>query len=346
METAYKDETDLSILIVNWNSGDFLRRCLESLEKQRDEGVSFEVIVVDNASVDDSMDGIEERFPWVKVIRNTYNYGFAKATNQAYRLSKGRYVMTLNPDTYLPSGTLKQIVQFLDDTPEAGAVQPCPDTYYTTYYVGEVRFLFAKLLLNKLFPSQTSQPISEPLDVPWLWGTGIVIRRSALENGIFYKEWAFLFCEEYDMCKMMHKKGYKLFILPTRMDHFRGGSRKKSSEIKYLTLKLSNAAIYVMEYREVGMLRARLNAFIKFIDGFLLWSSQCVLQLIKPKKERVDSLIDWKARWVANLALLFMGSAYFQKVNQKTEKILNDQQLIRQWLYSSSKQLRLGAVSQ
>jgi len=121
-------EMDLSILIVNWNSGEFLRRCLQSLEAQREEGVHFEVIVVDNASIDGSAEGLDRLFPWVKFIWNSYNYGFAKATNQAYRLSRGRYVMTLNPDTYLVPGALKRIIEFLDTHSDAGAVQP-----YTTY---------------------------------------------------------------------------------------------------------------------------------------------------------------------------------------------------------------------
>jgi len=329
-EESSHSELDLSILIVNWNSGDFLKQCIENLEKQREDGVSFEVIVVDNASVDDSLEGLESRFPWVVLIRNDYNYGFAKATNQAYRISRGRYVMTLNPDTYLPPGSLKQIVQFLDDTPEAGLVQPYP-TY--THYVGlakpglPIRIIYYKLF--KLLPSETSQTVSEPLPVQWLWGTAIVARRSALKKDIFYEEWSFLFCEEYDMCKLMHMKGYKLYVLPIRMDHFSGGSRKRSPEINYLTLKLFHAAFYIMNCREVGALRARLNALTRVLDGFLLWISQHIMNAIKPKYDRIYSIIEWKAMWLANIALLFRGSSYFNEINREAENILNNRKLIK-----------------
>jgi len=326
-------ELDLSILIVNWNSGDFLKRCLESLENQREEGISFEVIVVDNASVDNSLEGLESRFSWVMIIRNDYNYGFARATNQAYRISRGRYVMTLNPDTYLPPGSLKKIVQFLDDTPEAGLVQPYPTA---TYYARVVKPNILTIISDKLFPSRTSQIVSEPLPVRWLWGTAIVARRSALKSDIFYEEWSFLFCEEYDMCKLMHQKGYKLYVLPIRAYHFLGGSRKRSPEIKYLTLKLSHAAIYIMDCREIGPLRARLNALIKVLDGFVLWSLQHIMNIIKPKYDRIYSIIEWKALWIASLALLFRGSSYFKKMNREVEDILNNRDLVKNWILDSS----------
>lgn len=332
-ERSSHSELDLSILIVNWNSGDFLRRCLESLENQREEGVSFEVIVVDNASVDDSLEGLESRFPWVVLIRNDYNYGFAKATNQAYRISRGRYVMTLNPDAYLPPGSLKQIVQFLDDTPEAGLVQPYPTT--TGYIGGLVKPNLLRIISSKLFPSETSetsQTVSEPLPVQWLWGTAIVARRSALKKNIFYEEWSFLFCEEYDMCKLMHLKGYKLYVLPIRVYHFVGGSRKRSPEIKYLTLKIFHAAIYTMDCRERGPLRARLSTLIKALDGFLLWISLHIMNAVKPKYDRIYSIIEWKAMWVANIALLFRGSSYFNEVNREAENVLNNPELIKKWI--------------
>jgi len=330
LETGERaSEMDLSILIVNWNSGDFLRRCLESLEAQREEGVHFEVIVVDNASIDGSAEGLDRLFPWVKFIWNSYNYGFAKATNQAYRLSRGRYVMTLNPDTYLVSGSLRKIVEFFDTHPDAGAAQP----YISYIYFNRWHRLFWwQVLRDKLIPPKPLTLSSSPIQSNWLWGTGIIARRTVLPSDRFYEEWTFLFCEEYDFCKSIRQAGYKLYVIPLFMEHFVGGSRKRSYQIQYIVQKLSHAAIYVMTSREFGTAQAWLNSFLKVLDGLVLWLGLSFIQLLRPKNERIPALIEWKALWTANIALLFMGESYFKRMNAEVEKRLNDQNLIRKFI--------------
>lgn len=330
LETGERtSEVDLSILIVNWNSGEFLRRCLQSLEAQREEGVHFEVIVVDNASIDGSAEGLDRLFPWVKFIWNSYNYGFAKATNQAYRLSRGRYVMTLNPDTYLVPGSLRKIVEFFDTHPDAGAAQP----YISYIYLNRWHRLFWwQVLRDKLIPPKPLTLSSSPIQSNWLWGTGIIARRTVLPPDRFYEEWTFLFCEEYDFCKSIRQAGYKLYVIPLFMEHFVGGSRKRSYQIQYIVQKLSHAAIYVMTSREFGTAQAWLNSFLKVLDGLVLWLGLSFIQLLRPKNERISALIEWKALWTANIALLFMGESYFKRMNAEVEKRLNDQNLIRKFI--------------
>ena len=330
LETGERaSEMDLSILIVNWNSGDFLRRCLQSLEAQREEGVHFEVIVVDNASIDGSAEGLDRLFPWVKFIWNSYNYGFAKATNQAYRLSRGRYVMTLNPDTYLVPGSLRKIVEFFDTHPDAGAAQP----YISYIYLNRWHSLFWwQVLRDKLIPPKPLTLSSSPIQSNWLWGTGIIARRTVLPSDRFYEEWTFLFCEEYDFCKSIRQAGYKLYVIPLFMEHFVGGSCKRSYQIQYIVQKLSHAAIYVMTAREFGTAQAWLNSFLRVLDGLVLWLGLSFIQLLRPKNERIPALIEWKALWTANIALLFMGESYFKRMNAEVEKRLNDQNLIRKFI--------------
>jgi len=102
---------DLSIIIVNYNTKCYLKKCLESLFQQACS-YAFEVIVIDNASKDGSVAMVQERFPAVHVIANRYNYGFAVANNQGYRMCHGRYIMTLNPDATLLLGAIDEIVTF------------------------------------------------------------------------------------------------------------------------------------------------------------------------------------------------------------------------------------------
>ena len=112
------DPYDLSIIIVNYNTADFIVDCLNSIAPQ--QGVNFEVIIVDNASEDRSPDIVINDFPWVNLVPNETNVGFAKANNQALKICSGRFVYYLNPDTRVRSGAFRNIVSFMDSHPEVG----------------------------------------------------------------------------------------------------------------------------------------------------------------------------------------------------------------------------------
>ena len=111
----------LSIIIVNYNVQYFLEQCLHSVY-QALENIDSEVWVVDNNSVDGSVAMVKEKFPQVKLIDNEENLGFSKANNQAIRLSKGEYVLLLNPDTLVEVDTFEKVVDFMDSHPEAGGL--------------------------------------------------------------------------------------------------------------------------------------------------------------------------------------------------------------------------------
>lgn len=111
---------DLSIIIVNWNTRELLARCLDSV--QADLPADSEVWVVDNASADGSAALVRERFPWVRLIENNENVGFARANNQALKIVNGQYVLLLNSDAMLPGSALACLLQFADDHPRAGVI--------------------------------------------------------------------------------------------------------------------------------------------------------------------------------------------------------------------------------
>lgn len=114
---------DVSVCIANWNCRELLRRCLESLYDQP-QGVSFEVVVVDNASADGAADMVAAEFPGVTLVRNKDNRGFSKANNQAAALAKGRYFFFLNNDTVVPPETLRKFLEFAEANPAVGMVGP------------------------------------------------------------------------------------------------------------------------------------------------------------------------------------------------------------------------------
>jgi N-acetylglucosaminyl-diphospho-decaprenol L-rhamnosyltransferase len=114
---------DVSVCIANWNCRGLLRRCLESLYDQP-QGVSFEVIVVDNASTDGAADMTAAEFPGVTLVRNRENRGFSTANNQAAALARGRFLFFLNNDTVVPANTLRQFLEFAEANPAVGMVGP------------------------------------------------------------------------------------------------------------------------------------------------------------------------------------------------------------------------------
>ena len=112
---------ELSIIFVNWNSVDYLRECIASIyENTRD--ISFEIIVVDNASPQGDVETILEQFRDVKIIKSLTNVGFAKANNIGFAQSTGSYVLFLNPDTQLLGPTLNILLEHIKSLPDAGIV--------------------------------------------------------------------------------------------------------------------------------------------------------------------------------------------------------------------------------
>src|SRR5437588_7896938 len=112
---------DVSIVIPNWNGLGIIDRCLVSIF-DNPQGVSFEVIVVDNGSSDDSVEIIRRRFPLVTIARRAFNTGFARACNSGMRLARGRYIWVLNADTEVSAYALRGMVSFMEEHPEVGAL--------------------------------------------------------------------------------------------------------------------------------------------------------------------------------------------------------------------------------
>jgi GT2 family glycosyltransferase len=113
----------VSVCIANWNCVALLRRCLESLF-EHEQGVSFEVVIVDNASTDGAADMVAREFPQATLIRNAENRGFSVANNQAAAAARGRYFFFLNNDTVVPPNTLGQFFEFAEANPSVGMVGP------------------------------------------------------------------------------------------------------------------------------------------------------------------------------------------------------------------------------
>ncbi|HMM12773.1 MAG TPA: glycosyltransferase [Bacteroidales bacterium] len=234
----------ISVVIVNYNVEYFLEQCLLSVRRAM-QGIEGEVFVVDNNSVDGSLRMLRSKFPEVKLIANSENVGFSRANNQAIRLSKGEYVLLLNPDTVVEDDTFAKVIAFMDEHPEAGGLglkmldgqgkflpeskRGLPTPMAAFYKIFGLSALFprsrrfGRYHLSYLDPDQVHE-------VEILAGAFMLLRRSVLDITGLLDETFFMYGEDIDLSYRIIKAGYKNYYYPlTRIIHYKGESTKKSS---------------------------------------------------------------------------------------------------------------------
>jgi GT2 family glycosyltransferase len=282
---------------VNYNVSAFLEQALASAVKAM-RGIEGEIYVVDNHSVDDSVAMVKAKFPQVKLIENQDNVGFAKANNQAIRISTGVYVLLLNPDTLVEEDTFSKCIDFMDATPECGGLG-------VMMVDGQGRFLpeskrgipypsssFYKLFgLSKLFPKSkkfgayhaTYIGEDETHEVEVLAGAYMMLRRSVLDEVGLLDEDYFMYGEDIDLSYRILKGGYKNYYFPqTRIIHYKGESTKKGSlnyvYVFYKAMQIfakkhfsaNNAKIFNVAVDAAIWFRAALAALTRLFGKILL----------------------------------------------------------------------------
>lgn len=234
----------LSIIIVNYNVRYFLEQCLISVFKAT-ENIDAEVFVVDNISSDDSVEMVKANFPKVNLIANKENVGFSKANNQAIKISKGEYVLLLNPDTVVEEDAFEKCIEFMDMHPEAGGLgvkmidgngiflpeskRGLPTPSVSFYKIFGLSALFPK---SKTFAKYHLGylPEEEINEIEVLSGAYMWMRKSVLDETGYLDESFFMYGEDIDLSYRIIKAGYKNYYYPkTRIIHYKGESTKKGS---------------------------------------------------------------------------------------------------------------------
>jgi GT2 family glycosyltransferase len=287
----------LAVVIVNYNVKYFLEQCLHSALKSA-QNVETEIWVVDNNSVDGSVEMVEKKFPTVKLIANKDNRGFSKANNQAIRESNAEYILLLNPDTVVEEDTFEKIVRFMDEHPDAGGLGvkmidgsgkflPESKRGLPTYDVA-----FYKIFgLSKIFPKSKTfgryhlgfLDENETHQVEILAGAFMLMRKSVLDEIGLLDEDFFMYGEDIDLSYRIIKAGYKNYYFPkTRIIHYKGESTKRSS-VNYVFVfynamiifakkhfSKSNASLFSFFIKIAIYLRAGAAIVSRFIDNFFL----------------------------------------------------------------------------
>ena len=223
----------LSVVIVSYNVRSYLEQCLQSVQRAL-EGTEGEVFVVDNHSDDDSVETVREHYPWVRLIENQENLGFAKANNQAIRQAQGDYILLLNPDTVVAEDTFHGVLAFMDEHPKAGGagVMMCyedgsraPESRRAlpTPWVAALKMMgFTKrYYLSDL-------PWDQPCRIEVVSGAFCLLRHEAIKTVGLLDEDFFMYGEDIDLSYRLLKGGWENWYLPYSIIHYKGRSTRKS----------------------------------------------------------------------------------------------------------------------
>lgn len=280
----------LSIIIVSWNVRELLRACLKSIDDGRGQ-LELEVIVVDSGSTDGSPAMVEAEFPWVKLIGRADNVGFPKGNNLGIAQARGRFVLLLNPDTEIVGDALTDLVAFLDEHPDVGAVGPQllnPDgsiqssrRRFPTLATG----FFESTWLERLAPAALLRhyyaqdlPDNETADVDWLVGACLMVRREAIEQIGLLDEGYFMYSEELDWCRRIKAAGWRVVYLPTaQVIHHIGKSSDQAVAARHVNFQRAKLRYFRKYHGRPATVILRVFLLFSYLWQMLLEASKGLL---------------------------------------------------------------------
>jgi N-acetylglucosaminyl-diphospho-decaprenol L-rhamnosyltransferase len=231
--------TELSVIIVNWNTRDLLRDCLAALHVA-DLPQPTETIVVDNGSTDGSVAMVVAEFPSVEVLANERNLGYSRANNQALCRASGQQVLLLNSDTRVSPQGIRTLMRFMDAHPHAGACAPHLVTAdggaQPFAYGGEPTLTY--LLRRGVFRCLLRRGLHDwerpgVQEVGWASGACLLVRREVVDAVGPLDESMFMYFEDVDWCLRMRKLGWRVFVQPEAVvTHLGGGSLRQNPEAR------------------------------------------------------------------------------------------------------------------
>jgi len=284
-------EPNLSIIIVSWNVRDLLQQCLLSIYSSNSDELagqsrssifssevvppSIETIVVDNASTDGSAEMVRRAYPQVTLIANADNPGFTGGNNQGIAISRGRYVLLLNPDTKVLDDALARMVAYMDTHPDVGALGPMlinpdgsiqssrrrfpiPATAFLESTTLQTWFPRHRLLQNYYILDKPDDAIAQ---VDWVTGACLLARREALDQVGLLDERYFMYSEELDWCRRAKAGGWKVVYYPAaRVVHYGGQSSEQVKDFQIIQFNRSKIR-YFRQYHGT-LVAALLRAFL------------------------------------------------------------------------------------
>lgn len=307
---------DVSVVVISWNTKSLLRDCLNSVYQHTRES-TFEVIVVDNASVDGSTNMINDQFPRVRLLQNQSNEGFARGCNQGMEKANGRYFLLLNSDAKVVDDAISAIVKFMDDHPDAGA-GGCALLYPDGYLQGacgtfpgilapilhQFDFRAKKLRTQdrrKYFPYPflTYEQHSSPQDVDWVAGCFMIVRSEVVKQVGLMDDTIFLYAEEWDWCHRIKTQGWRIRYTPQPQVIHLGKASWTLSDGRYATALLDGRDYFTRKH--FGRSNALLQRLLRLAGSSVksvFWLSMCAIH--KSQRPFYRERLSWQLqtlRW-------------------------------------------------
>lgn len=294
---------DISLAIVNYNSYKMLFECIHSIYRFADK-CTFEIIIVDNASSDNSVELLEQQFPQAQLIVNKDNLGFAKAVNQAFKVSSGEYFFLLNPDTRLISNIFPGMIEFFHRHPKTGILAPriiFPDgslhastRRFITFLgaimdVFQIHFYFPNNIIANKF-NYNHWKHDKTRVVEWVTGAALMTKSEIFETCGMLDERFFMYFEDMDYCESIKKNGLKTYFCPDFAlihHHAKGGSdRLPVRSVDYYI------SLYHYLFKHFGSLKSGLFRIAMISWGLIYMAVRTFLYFISytslSLRERID----------------------------------------------------------
>ena len=316
---------ELSIIIVNWNSRDFLQKCIASILDAKIKS-QHEIIVIDSGSFDGSREMVKQCYPPVKFIQSEINLGFAKANNVAFKASSGSQILFLNPDTKVVAPAIDILLDQIMKLPKAGAIgckllnedgsvqTSCIQSFPTILN----QFLNSELLMS-LFPTSKLWGMASlfgsangPAEVEMLSGACLMMKRTLFEQVGYFSEEYFMYAEDVDLCYKVRQAGYRNYYVPNAtVFHFGGGStQQRPNDFAVIMMRASVLKFLRKTRGELYGFWYRLSMLILAMGRIL-----CLLVL-----SPLYLSLGWLASWKASARKWWVISAWSMGLKQVGEK--------------------------
>jgi len=287
----HPEQPDVSVSIVSYNTCDFLRACLNSLQARANEGeATLEIIVADNGSTDGSREMVQNEFPGVRLVDTGGNIGYGRGNNAGLEHARGRYFLIFNSDAETPPGALAALLKFLDATPRAGVAGAqliSPDGSLQTSW-DEVPTLFDILCEQLYIPRKRRQDKSkdgEAFEVPWICGASLMVRSEVFREVDGFDPAYFMYFEDTDLCVRIRKAGHPVFFVPAaRVKHHLGASSGRDWQLRARMIVAYNQSRFTFFSNNRGRIDGALVKLYTVTGAALRLMAWSIIALLRPAR--------------------------------------------------------------
>lgn len=270
--------------MVNYNTAHLLDKMFSTLYSAIKPELTVQIIVIDNASADNSVDVLRNKYPEVKLITNQVNVGFGRANNQGLPFIEGRYVLLLNTDAFVSPDTLSKTIAYMDANPRCGILgaklvgrdgelQPSCRFFPTPWNIFLIRTGFSRFFINTRMVDDPDWDHASVRQCDWVPGCYYLIRHEVIEQVGLFDPRYFLYSEEVDHCLEVKKAGWEVTYYPdTTVVHIGGESAKSAEEItasgrQIKRLQVESELLYFRKHHGLGglLLHLSLSLFADFV---------------------------------------------------------------------------------